>query len=128
MERLVLDADVFIDMLRGYQPAYDFILEHKERLILSAATLAEVLAGFKSKAEESVIIATANILQKVPLTEAMAVRAGYLKHAHYKAHGTGIIDCMVAATAEALDARVVTLNKKHFPMLKNIFVPYRKKD
>ncbi|MCE2927623.1 MAG: type II toxin-antitoxin system VapC family toxin [Rickettsiales bacterium] len=127
MERLVLDADVFIDMLRGHRPAYDFILQHQERLILSVTTLTEVLAGFKSKAEESAIIGTASLLQKVPLTEAMAMRAGYLKQAYYKAHGCGIIDCMVAATAEALDASIVTLNKKHYPMLKGkVVVPYKK--
>ena len=35
-------------------------------------------------------------------------------------------DALVAATAETVRAKVVTLNQKHYPMLADIVVPYRR--
>lgn len=127
MGRIVLDADIFIDMLRGNPDAYAFILQHQDQLIISVATLSEILAGYKKQQEEIMIFEVANEFQKIPLSESIAVRAGYLKRQYGKSHGSGLIDCMVAATAEALDAEVATLNKKHYPMMKGkLLVPYRK--
>lgn len=35
-------------------------------------------------------------------------------------------DALIAATAEQYQAKLVTLNRKHFPMLKDVIVPYVK--
>ena len=36
------------------------------------------------------------------------------------------LDEFIAATAEIHQARLVTLNGKHFPMLMNVIIPYQK--
>ncbi len=41
-------------------------------------------------------------------------------------NGVGLRDALIAASAEHADATLVTLNKKHFPMIKNVLVPYAK--
>ena len=43
-----------------------------------------------------------------------------------KAHGVGIADAIVAATATTEDAELKTLNVKHYPMLRNLEPAYRK--
>jgi predicted nucleic acid-binding protein len=62
----------------------------------------------------------------VPVTADVVVRGGLLRRDHGKAHGTGLADALLAATAELLQARLVTLNRKQFPMLPDVPVPYRK--
>ena len=126
MGRLIIDADVMIDMLRGHTAACDFFAVNRKNICLSVVTLTELLAGFISAKEERAILEIASYLVKIPVEEAVAIKAGYLRHRYGKSHGTGIIDCIVAATAQALDARVVSLNEKHYPMLDNVLVPYRK--
>jgi predicted nucleic acid-binding protein len=37
-----------------------------------------------------------------------------------------LIDALIAATAEQENARLVTLNRKHFPMLSDVLVPSQK--
>jgi predicted nucleic acid-binding protein len=39
----------------------------------------------------------------------------------------GSLGALIAATAEARQARLVTLNQKHFPMLADVIIPYQKK-
>jgi predicted nucleic acid-binding protein len=58
--------------------------------------------------------------------EAIAARAGILRRDFGKSHGTGLADAIIAATAEERQAQLVTLNKKHFPMLNDVIVPYTK--
>jgi len=43
-----------------------------------------------------------------------------------KSHGVGIADAIIAALAKDLNAKLATLNKKHYPMLQAIEVPYHK--
>jgi predicted nucleic acid-binding protein len=37
-----------------------------------------------------------------------------------------LADALIAATATVQQATLITLNKRHFPMIRNIQVPYRK--
>jgi predicted nucleic acid-binding protein len=40
-------------------------------------------------------------------------------------HGVLIPDALIAATAQAHGARLVTRNARHFPMLDDVLVPYQ---
>lgn len=126
MGGLIVDTDVLIDMLRGHRSAMKFLDEKQPEIGLSVVTISELLAGFGTPTEEMLILETISYLRKIPVTEELAIRAGYLRHRYGKSHGTGVIDCIVAATAEAEDATLVTLNRKHYPMLRNLKIPYEK--
>jgi predicted nucleic acid-binding protein len=39
-------------------------------------------------------------------------------------HGTGIMDALLAATAQRERARLATINRRHFPMLDDLLAPY----
>ena len=53
--------------------------------------------------------------------------AGRLHRRQYhKSHNISLADALIAATAEQYQAKLVTLNSKHFPMTKDVIVPYVK--
>src|ERR1044071_5568218 len=62
----------------------------------------------------------------VPVDQTIASMGGLNLRDYGKSHGVGLADAIIAATAEVRKADLVTLNKKHFPMLTNIIVPYQK--
>jgi predicted nucleic acid-binding protein len=127
MGRLIVDADVLIDTLRRYPDAARFIDDHHDQIALSVVTVAELYAGVKGKREERDLINLCGLFERVAVSEAIAIRAGWMRNQYGPSHHAGLADCIVAATAESLGARVVTLNAKHYPMLKGkVMVPYRK--
>ena len=50
----------------------------------------------------------------------------YIAENYGKSHNTGLADAIIAASAEIRQAHLVTFNRKHFPMLTNLIVPYPK--
>jgi predicted nucleic acid-binding protein len=50
-----------------------------------------------------------------------------LRLGHYgKSRGVGLVDAILAATAEAEQADLKTFNIKHYPMMKGLKPPYKK--
>lgn len=62
----------------------------------------------------------------ISVDESIAQMGGLFRRDFGKSNGVGLADAMIAATSHLHNARLVTLNIKHFPMLKNVFVPYTK--
>ena len=62
----------------------------------------------------------------VPVTQAIAQSGGLLKRDFGKSHGVGLADAIVAATAQAENAELKTLNTKHYPMAKGLRPAYAK--
>ena len=125
-DALLIDTDVLIDYLRGRREAADFLQATTARLYISAATVTELYVGVREGREREVLDRFIGVLETVPLTAEVAKRAGLWRRDYGKSHGTGLMDAVIAACAEASASRLVTLNDKHFPMLENILVPYRK--
>ncbi len=44
--KLLLDAVILIDHFNDFPPATDYILEHRDEILISVITRAEVLCGF----------------------------------------------------------------------------------
>ena len=77
-----------------------------------------------SSDEQQQIQKLLNILHIVPVSASIAKRGGLLKKKFAKSHGLGIADAVIAATALEEDAGLITLNLKHFPMIKAKEAPY----
>jgi len=69
---------------------------------------------------------TLQAFQVIDINFNIAKIGGLFKRDDSKQFGVGLADALIAASAHNLDAKLITLNKKHFPMLKNILVPYQK--
>lgn len=126
---LILDSDVLIDYLRGRAEAVEFLelLEQRlEPLLVSSVTVAELYAGVRKGREQTFLDQFVYAFEVVPVDDEIARRGGLYRRDFGPSHGTGLTDALIAASAEQRQARLVTLNDRHFPMLSDVLVPYRK--
>lgn len=54
------------------------------------------------------------------------MQCGRYHREYMRTHGTGLSDALIAASAEATGAHLVTFNQHHFPMVSNLIVPYKR--
>jgi len=123
---LLVDTDVLIDYLRDHSDAVAYLDAVSDRLLISAMTIAELYAGVREGAERVALDDFIGAFEIVQIDNEIAVKGGLYRRDYGKTHGTGIGDAIIAATAELRHANLVTLNKKHFPMLSSVIVPYQK--
>ena len=87
-------------------------------------TKVEVLAGMRAS-EERATRRLFDVLDWVPVHDAVAEHAGHLANRYHRSHpGVDPVDYVIAATAEALGAALWTRNVKHFPMFPDLRSPY----
>lgn len=115
---LLLDTTVLIDALRRH-PATERIresLDTGEIPWICAINVDEVLRGASPAREESVIRFLRG-LHMAPLGRVEGERAGRWRR-DYASRGVTLSqsDCLIAAAAVGVGARLATGNPKHFPM------------
>jgi predicted nucleic acid-binding protein len=121
---LLIDTDVLIDYLRGRTEAVDYIDNLSASLFVSVITVAELYAGVRDGAERRKLDAFVSAFGIIPVDPDIAITGGLYRRDYGKSHGTGLADALIAATAILGDLTFSTLNKKHFPMLAALVVPY----
>ena len=123
----LLDTSVVVDHLRGYAPAtalLEDLLDGGEGVAGSELTRFELLARVRPRELDELETFFAAI-EWVPVTEEVARFAGQYARTYRGSHqGIGVVDCLVAGTATALGAELVTMNVRHFPMFNDIRPPY----
>ena len=124
--RLTFDSDVLIDLLRGHPEALAYFRPLKEQFLVSAMTVAELYAGVREGDERTALDDFAKELEVIPVDTEIAIRGGLFRRAYLKSHNLALPDALIAASAVARQATLVTLNRKHFPMLQDVIVPYQK--
>jgi predicted nucleic acid-binding protein len=122
---ILVDTDILIDYLRGMPPAMDFLEASGADLNLSVVNVAELHAGVRDHEREAVN-ALLECFKIIPLDKEIAVRGGLLRRDFGKSHGVELADALIAATVESLGCTLATLNRKHYPMLSSVMVPYTK--
>lgn len=122
----VIDSDVLIDYLRDQPQAVAFLESSEQPLGVSAITVAELYAGVRDGEERHQLDAFLGAFTVLPLDLQPAQRAGLWRRQYGPSHGTGLADALIAASVEAAGATLVTLNRRHFPMLAEVLVPYAK--
>lgn len=123
--RLLLDTNVLIDCLRGRIEALVYLRTRSESILISAVTVAEVFAGLREGEERREVEHFLALLEIIPVDTAIARKGGLYRRDYGPSHGVGLADALIAATAELHQARLVTLNARHFPMVE-VEVPYSK--
>ena len=118
MAEILLDSDVIIAWLRGYDPFAELIpilLEKGEVLTWTPVSVAEIFAGAR-KGEESQLENLFLVLEALPLSTEIGKKAGVYLNTYSKSHGVELGDALIAATAYYTKMALWTLNKKHYPM------------
>lgn len=124
--QLLIDTDVLIDYLRGYPAAVSYVEARQERFLISVVTAAELYAGIREGEERARLEQFLLAFEIIPLDLRLAVQGGLYRRDYRKSHGVRLADALIAATATQRQAPLVTLNRKHFPMLQDVIVPYQK--
>lgn len=118
----LLDTSVAVDHLRGYGPATALLedLVSHESVVASELTRFELLAGARPDDLENFF----SVVDWIPVTEDVPRRAGEYARAYRRSHsGIGVIDYLLAGTASAVGADLVT-NVGHFPMFDDLRPAY----
>jgi predicted nucleic acid-binding protein len=120
---VLIDTGILVDYLRDRPPAVDFVESLAERPFTSAMTVAELFQGVKEEERDrlGVVVRGLGILEA---TAGLAERAGLIARRYRPSHGTGLVDAVIAVTALAGGHTLATLNRRHFPMIEDLEVPY----
>ena len=123
----LLDTSVAIDHLRGTEPAVELLtglIEAGEPLLASEVVRFELLAGVRENEVET-LERFCSALSWVPVGETVARAAGSLALRFRQTHsGIDDADYLIAATALLLEADLLTMNVRHFPMLPGLAAAY----
>ncbi|MBI4139775.1 PIN domain-containing protein [Candidatus Woesearchaeota archaeon] len=125
MNKFVLDAYAWIEYLNGSERgnAIVSIVDNKNNEIFtSAATLSEVLSKFlrTGKSEFIAINSIHSLSSVVPVSSDIAVGTARIHHDQKKKNKNfGMLDSFVVATAQNVDAKIIT-GDDDFKGLKNV--------
>ncbi len=125
-EPLLIDTDVLVDYLRGQVDAVAYLENLNEPVHVLVITQAELYAGVREGPERNRLDTLISVLDIVVITPEIARNGGLYRRDYGRSHGVGLADALIAASAESCSATLVTLNRKHFPMLNRVVVPYIK--
>jgi predicted nucleic acid-binding protein len=126
MSLMLIDTDVLIDFLRGLEQAKNFVAGLPEQVFVSAITVAELHVGVRNGKERANLTEFLDTLEAITLDAELAAEGGLIRRDYGKSHGVGLNDALIAATALKNRLQLVTLNAKHYPMVNNLLVPYKK--
>lgn len=119
MAAVLLDTTVLIDVLRGRPATVAHLLElraHGDDPWTTAVNVEEVVRGLRPSELEAAA-GLLDALRIVPLGKAEGEMAGTWRREHARAGRTlSQADCLIAAAASSLGARLATGNPKDFPM------------
>jgi len=123
---LLLDTDVLVDCLRSQKDAVVYLERQTAPLIVSTITVAELYAGVREGKERRILERFLLAFEMIPVDEEISKAGGLFRRDYGPSHGVGLADALIAATAAARKAILVTLNRRHFPMINDVQVPYDK--
>ncbi|HEY5271775.1 MAG TPA: type II toxin-antitoxin system VapC family toxin [Acidimicrobiales bacterium] len=122
-----MDTSVAVDHLRGAKPAVELLRElinDDETVAASEIVRFELLAGVRDR-EIDELEQFFSALSWIQVDEDIARTAGALARVHRRAYsGIDDADYLIAATAIILDAELLTVNVRHFPMLEGLRPAY----
>jgi len=123
---ILVDTDVMVDFLRGHPKAVAIVQANSNRIILSSIVVAELYAGVRGDDELNTLDNLISLFRVIPVSPILAKSGGLYKRDYARAHGIGLADAIIAATADSENAELKTLNTKHYPMFKGLTPSYTK--
>lgn len=123
----LLDTSVAIDHLRGAPPAVDLLrqlFDRDEPVVSSEVVRFELLAGARDGEIDS-LEQFMSAFTWVTVDEGISRAAGDLARQYRPAYsGIDAADYLIAATTVLLDADLLTMNVRHFPMFEGLEPAY----
>ena len=121
----MLDSTILIDATRGLPAAISFLEAAAELGELWSVTPVRTEVGWGLRADEQDRMERLfRSIRWLEISETLAGRAAQHGRRWSRSHGLGVIDALLAAAAEEVDAQVATHNVRDFPMFPGIEPPY----
>lgn len=119
---VLFDSTVLIAHLRGEPLAAALLRDAVKEGTAFASVLSRTeLEGGMRSAERSAVARLFTAVELLPVTDAIASRAGeHLRKYRRSNASIDFVDYVIAATAEHADAGLATLNVRHFPMFRGL--------
>ncbi|MBD3204134.1 PIN domain-containing protein [Candidatus Woesearchaeota archaeon] len=125
---ILVDTDLIIDLLRGYnksKPFFKDIEESKYDAYVSVITIMELMSGKSTTStEEQIKIQNViDLFKIINIDSDIAKNAGFIN----RDYDISFPDALIASCAKTINnCSIVTRNKKHYEKIKGlkIFVPY----
>ena len=124
---VLLDSDILIDYLRGLSAARNYF-KSVDAAAISIVSVTELVSGARNDEEEAAINELFSTMHIVGVDEKIAREAGRLRRQFLRSHNVETADALIAATSILHRLQMVTLNRRHYPMLADVLVPYRKRE
>lgn len=112
------DTNILIDHLKGKQEATSVLVQcirSNKQPACSVISEIELLCGMRPE-EAKQLDSFISSFEKVEVSAEIAKIAGMYMNRYRKSHGINMADAIIAASAKFIDAKLYTLNIKHFPM------------
>ena len=123
----LLDTDICSYIIRNQRELADVFIEHQgDDMCISVITYAELLYGVKKSGSNRIEKEVKRFLPLVRVLDWSETAARYYADIkdYLKKNGllTGNMDMLIAAAALAINAPLVTNNKKHFSLVPNLTI------
>jgi predicted nucleic acid-binding protein len=116
---ILLDTDVMVDILRGYEPSKEW-LKSVQEVGVPGLVVMELLQGCQNAREQRQL---EKALSEYPLywpSEEDCNRALASFSSHHLSDNIGLLDALIAETAIGVPAELATFNVKHYRILKGL--------
>ena len=114
MEKIVLDTNILIEILKGNQTIITKVELLKETLCISSITVMELYYGALNKAELFQLKKFISLFSVIQVCENISTISTELIFEYSKSHNLAIPDSLIASTAISFNAKLYTLNIKDF--------------
>ncbi len=114
MEKIVLDTNILIEILKGNQTVISKLENFKTTFCISSITVMELYYGALNKAELFNLKKFISIFEVIELNENISGISTELIFEYAKSHNLAIPDSLIAATAINHKLKLYTLNLKDF--------------
>lgn len=110
----LLDTDVLIDVQRRHPPAIEWFANLTDLPAVPGYVVMELIQDARNQREVHNALKLVSPLQIVWPVVADCTQALANYAAHHHPHGLALIDALIAATAQGLNASLLTFNEKHY--------------
>lgn len=114
MEKIVLDTNILIEILKGNQSIIDKLTSLEADLYISSITVMELYYGALNKAELFQLKKFISLFKLIEVNETISSIATELIFEYAKSHNLAIPDSLIASTAISIKSKLLTLNLKDF--------------
>ena len=122
MEKIVLDTNILIEILKGNPETVTKVQSFENELCISAITVMELFYGAINKAEVKKLENFILLFTVIHTNENISRKAINLVKQYAKSHTLDIPDSIIASTALTLECKLFTYNTKDFKYIDNLIL------